>query len=93
VDYKEVRSPEEFAVFAKLRDVRKDIAQAEAVPVYTIFTNEQRAEMVQARAAAKADLEKLAGLGDARIEKYGARRIEVLTASWKTQHEADGKPV
>jgi superfamily II DNA helicase RecQ len=93
VDYKEVLSPDEFAVFAKLRDVRKEIAQAEAVPVYTIFTNEQLAEMVKARAAAKGDLEKIAGLGDARIEKYGARMIEVLTASWKTHHEADGKPV
>jgi hypothetical protein len=41
VDYKEVLSPEEFTVFAKLREVRKEIAQAEAVPVYTIFTNEQ----------------------------------------------------
>src|SRR5208337_4616636 len=52
VDYKEVLSPEEFTVFAKLREVRKEIAQAEAVPVYTIFTNEQLAEMVKARAAA-----------------------------------------
>ena len=93
VDYKEVLRPDEFTVFAKLREVRKEIAQAEAVPVYTIFTNEQLAEMVKARAAAKGDLEKIAGLGDARIEKYGARMIEVLTASWKTHHEADGKPV
>ena len=53
VDYKEVLSPAEFTVFAKLRDVRKEIAQAEAVPVYTIFTNEQLAQMVQARAATK----------------------------------------
>jgi superfamily II DNA helicase RecQ len=48
VDYKEVLRPEEFTVFAKLRDVRKEIAQAEAVPVYTIFTNEQLAQMVKA---------------------------------------------
>jgi hypothetical protein len=33
------------------------------VPVYTIFTNEQLAQMVKARAAAKGDLEKIAGLG------------------------------
>jgi superfamily II DNA helicase RecQ len=93
VDYKDVLSPEEFTVFAKLRDVRKEIAQAEAVPVYTIFTNEQLAQMVKARAATQGDLEKIAGLGDARIEKYGARMIEVLAAFWKTHHEADGKPV
>jgi len=75
VYYKEVLSPDEFTVFAKLRDVRKEIAQPEAVPVYTIFTNEQLAEMVKIRTTAKGDLEKIAGLGDARIEKYGARMI------------------
>ena len=63
------------------------------MPVYTIFTNEQLAQMVKARAATKGDLEKIAGLGDARMEKYGARMLDVLNASWKTQHEADGKPV
>ena len=46
---------------------------AEAVPVYTIFTNEQLAQMVQSRATTKAALEKIAGVGDARIEKYGTR--------------------
>src|SRR4051794_22092855 len=46
VDYKEVLTPEQFAVFARLRDLRKQIAQAEAVPVYTVFTNEQLARMV-----------------------------------------------
>ncbi len=78
VDYKEVLSPEEFAVFARLRDVRKEIAQVEAVPVYTIFTNEQLAQMVQTRATTKAALEKIAGVGDARIEKYGPRILEFL---------------
>ena len=51
VDYKEVLKPEEFAVFARLREVRKEMAQTEGVPVYTIFNNEQLAQMVQARAS------------------------------------------
>jgi superfamily II DNA helicase RecQ len=77
-DYKELLSPEDFAVFVRLRDLRKEIAQAEAVPVYTIFTNEQLAQMVENRARTKADLEKIAGVGDARMEKYGARFLELL---------------
>ena len=80
-------SPEDFAVFARLRQVRKEIAQAEAVPVYTIFTNEQLAQMVQARATTKAALEKIAGVGDARIEKYGARMLEVLRRQWGEDRE------
>jgi len=38
--YREVLSPEDFALFVKLRDWRKQAAEKEAVPVYTIFTNE-----------------------------------------------------
>ena len=49
IDYREVLSPEDFAVFARLRQLRKEIAQADAVPVYTIFTNDQLAQMVQSR--------------------------------------------
>jgi superfamily II DNA helicase RecQ len=93
VDYREVLSAEDFAVFAKLRDLRKEIAQGEAVPVYTIFTNEQLAKMVQAKATTKAALEKVAGVGDARIEKYGARVLEVLTQSGKKDDEASPRPL
>jgi hypothetical protein len=46
-DYREVLSPEEFVVFSKLREVRKQFAEKESVPAYTIFTNEQLAEMVR----------------------------------------------
>jgi hypothetical protein len=38
IDYREVLSAEDFAVFARLRQLRKDITQAEAVPIYTWTT-------------------------------------------------------
>ncbi len=59
--------------------MRKELAQAEAVPVYTIFTNEQLAQIVQKKARTKADLEQIAGVGDARIEKYGQRLLQFLS--------------
>jgi superfamily II DNA helicase RecQ len=93
IDYRETLSPADFAVFARLRDLRKDLAQAEGVPVYTIFTNEQLAQMVQTRTTTKAALEKIAGVGDARLDKYGGRVLELLGQAWKEPHEADGKPV
>jgi superfamily II DNA helicase RecQ len=82
VDYRVVLSPADFAVFARLRQARKELAQGEAVPVYTVFTNEQLAQMVQTRATTKAALETIAGVGDARIEKYGLRVLEILRQSW-----------
>jgi superfamily II DNA helicase RecQ len=83
IDYKEVLKPEEFAAFAQLRDLRKELAQAEAVPMYTVFTNEQLAKIVQGRVKSKADLEKVAGIGDARVEKYGKRVLELLAKAWR----------
>jgi superfamily II DNA helicase RecQ len=92
VDYKEVLKPEEFTVFARLREVRKEISQVEAVPVYTLFTNEQLAKMVQTRATSKADLEKIAGVGNARVEKYGGKLLEVLSGAWKQSDETNRPP-
>jgi superfamily II DNA helicase RecQ len=83
IDYKEVLSPEDFAVFAQLRDLRKEIAQAEAVPMYTVFTNEQLAKIVQNRVQSRADLEKVAGVGDARVAKYGDRVLQKLATAWQ----------
>jgi superfamily II DNA helicase RecQ len=81
IDYREVLSPETFAVFARLRDLRKQLAQAEAVPVYTIFTNDQLAEMARRRASSKADLEAIASVGDARVGKYGPQFLAALQAA------------
>ncbi len=78
-DYREVLSPEQFALFAKLRDLRKEIAQQEAVPVYTVFTNEQLAQMVQRGVNSKAALREIEGVGEARIEKYADRILLVLS--------------
>jgi superfamily II DNA helicase RecQ len=95
VDYREVLSPEDFAVFARLRQVRQEIAQRDAIPVYTVFTNEQLAQMVKGRVTTKAALEKIAGLGDARIEKYGERVLDVLRRQWVEEGKvanATGQP-
>ncbi len=50
VDYKELLKPEEFEVFSRLCEWRKDVAEKEGVPVYVVFSNEQLAEMVRKKA-------------------------------------------
>ena len=70
VDYKEILSPEQFAVFAKLRDLRKQVADKEAIPAYAVFTNEQLAAMVQKGADSRAKLREIEGIGEAKVEKY-----------------------
>ncbi|HNY13386.1 MAG TPA: HRDC domain-containing protein [Candidatus Wallbacteria bacterium] len=81
VDYKEVLSAEDFAIFTKLRDLRKEIANKEAIPVYAVFTNEQLAEMARQKVKIKSDLQKIAGVGEAKIEKFGGAFLDALKTS------------
>lgn len=82
IDYRATLPPEEFALFSRLRDERKKIAEAEGVPVYTIFSNAQLAEMVRRRAQSPADLLAIDGVGEARTARYGDRMIaHLVTAS------------
>ena len=93
VDYKEKLTPEQFRVFAQLRDLRKEVAQAEAVPVYTVFSNDQLARMVTDRTTTKAALERIDGIGDARVAKYGPRFLDLLTKLLEGRDEASRPPV
>jgi superfamily II DNA helicase RecQ len=78
VDYREVLSETDFAVFADLRDLRKRMAEQEGVPMYALFTNEKLAEMVTRRATTIAALGEIDGVGKARIEKYGKYFVALL---------------
>lgn len=49
VDFKVVLSPEDFAIFAQLRDARKSVAKERGLPVYAVCTNEQLAAMARER--------------------------------------------
>ena len=81
VDYKQVLPPEQFAVFAKLRALRKSIAEADGVPPYAVFNNAQLAEKVTRPARSIAQIAAIEGVGPSRVKKYGQRFLDALTAS------------
>ena len=91
VDYKEILSPADFVTFARLREVRKELAKAEQVPAYAIFTNEQLAEIAKALPLSANALSKIEGLGENRVEKYGGQFLKVLKDEAKIR-AADDKP-
>lgn len=78
VDYREILNDEEFAVFLKLRAVRKDIADKEGIPPYGVFTNDQLAELIRRRVESKQSLQEIAGIGSARIDKYAEAVLPIL---------------
>ena len=81
IDYMQELPQEQFALYSRLRGLRKEIAQAEAVQAYTIFTNAQLAAMVKQNAQTTADLATISGIGEARVSKYGARFLSALSAA------------
>jgi len=81
-DYREVLSEPDFAVFARLRALRKQVADAEAVPPYAVFTNEQLATMVRQRVTSAEALGQVDGVGPARVARYGAQFLALLAAEW-----------
>jgi superfamily II DNA helicase RecQ len=83
VDYREVLSVEDFAVFAKLREHRKLLSEKEGVPVYAVFTNEQLAEIAKARPSSRAALCEIAGVGAAKVEKFADTVLGVIAENPK----------
>jgi len=81
VDYKEVLSPDEFTLFSKLREKRRELARRDGVQVYTIMTNEQLAGMVRLKVNDIAGLRTIDGVGESRIEKYGSDFLPLMEAS------------
>lgn len=78
IDYREVLSTEDFAVFAKLREQRKALSEKEGVPVYAVFTNEQLAEIAKARPQSRNALGSIAGIGEAKVDKFADAVLSVL---------------
>ena len=92
VDYKEILSERDFCVFSKIRELRKELASVESIPVYTVCTNEQLAQMVLNRCSNLSSLQKIPGFGEAKIQKYGKQFLEILGTFFnnETNHETSG---
>lgn len=79
VDYQQLLSAQEYAVFVRLRTWRKAIAEKDSVPLYAILTNAQLAEIVQKKCVSMADLQKIEGVAKGRLDKYGGGLLQILT--------------
>jgi superfamily II DNA helicase RecQ len=96
VDYKESLAPRDFALFAKLREWRKEAAGREAVPVYTIFTNEQLAHIAEKRIDTKAGLQEVEGIGESKIKRYAESVIAIVkyfAENPEETHATSGEPL
>jgi len=89
IDYREVLNEADFTVYARLRALRKEIADSEGVPVYSLFTNEQMAEMVTRRVNSASALREIAGIGEARVQKYSQPFLKALAEAFAAGDPSD----
>jgi superfamily II DNA helicase RecQ len=89
IDYREVLSETDFAIYSKLRVLRKELSDREGVPLYSIFTNEQMAKIVERRISTKAGLMGIAGVGRARADKYAEAFLALLSAELRREETGE----
>ncbi len=85
IDYREVLNEVDFATYANLRTLRKEISESEGIPVYAIFSNAQLAEMVTKRMTSLSALGEINGVGEAKLTKYG-KHFLLLLSNEKNSH-------
>jgi ATP-dependent DNA helicase RecQ len=70
--------PADDALFQRLRALRRQIADAESVPAYIVFSDAVLVRMAEARPTDEAALLSIAGIGPAKLARYGDAFLRVL---------------
>ena len=69
---------DERRLFERLRAVRRELADAAGVPAYIVFGDKVLLEMVARRPSSPRELLQVPGVGEAKLERYGAAFLDVL---------------
>lgn len=81
VDYKTMLNEADFEKFTKLRVLRKQLANDDAVPAYAVFTDAELSQIAQLSSIEEKTVMKINGIGEKRIEKYGRLLCELYNRS------------
>ncbi|WP_105167496.1 DNA helicase RecQ [Pseudoalteromonas sp. T1lg23B] len=65
-------------LFAKLRSLRKELADEDDVPPYVVFNDKTLAEMAQLMPTTDSEFLKVSGVGFTKLSKYGAPFMQLI---------------
>ena len=88
VDYRQLLSAPELEICSQMRRVRKQLADAAAIPVYTVLTNAQLAAMVQRKCCDIQQMQEIEGIGEVRARKYSGHFLPLIQAAVAMAGEA-----
>lgn len=72
---------EERALFERLREVRRELARAEAQPAYIVASDQALRALARERPRNTEELLEVHGFGPAKVERYGADFLAVIAAA------------
>ena len=71
-------TPEQRAVYARLRALRTELAREAELPAYCVFADKTLVELAKRHPKTRAEMRAVPGIGPAKIEKYGDAFLRVL---------------
>ncbi len=77
-DWREIIRKEDWPLFNRFRDWRKELAHKHGIPPFLVLTNRQLAEIMERKCSTLSALSEIDGIGPRRIEKYGKAVLEIL---------------
>lgn len=72
VDYKKVLDDKAFAVFTRLREIRKQVADESGIPAFAVFTDSELAQIAQLNEITPENMLTIKGIGQSKVEKYAS---------------------
>lgn len=75
--WREQLSESDMGLFNLLRDWRSTRSKNEGLPPYILFTNNQLSQIVKTRPQTMAELSKIDGVGQQKLERYGADILKI----------------
>lgn len=80
-NYKQLLDEAEYKRFSAMRDIRLRLANADGLPAYAVFTDEELAELAKIEVLTLSNMKNAKGVGEKKVEKYGAHFFTQPTAA------------
>ena len=77
-DIRDQLSSPDFALYCKLKNERKMLADAQGIALYNIFNNEQLAHMAEHKPKTVKEFSQIDGVGKSRTEKYATSFLDII---------------
>jgi ATP-dependent DNA helicase RecQ len=74
-------SPDEAALFARLKELRLHLAKERGVPAYVVFSDRSLADMAQRRPRTAAEFAEVNGVGAAKLRDFAAPFLDAIAAA------------